>query len=75
MNHRFCTFRGDSALTMAAGSGHTDVVRVLLMAKADVFLINNEGLSSIELAARYGSARKLETSFERSYMMFYFMMI
>jgi ankyrin repeat protein len=45
---------GDTALMRAANNGHFDMVELLLAHKAQVNLVNDEGLSAAHMAARNG---------------------
>jgi ankyrin repeat protein len=46
--------QGNTALMQAARFGHDEVVRALLIAKADVKIKNNEGKTALMLAAEAG---------------------
>jgi ankyrin repeat protein len=46
--------QGNTALILAARFGHNEVVRALLLAKADVRVKNKEGKTALMLAAEGG---------------------
>ena len=46
--------RGDTPLTVSAGSGHLDVVRLLVDSGADLFAVNKQGLTAAMCAKKFG---------------------
>lgn len=54
------TKRGDTALIVAAGRGHVDIVRILLDAGAKVNAKNRDGTTALMAAERWGNTEIIE---------------